>query len=193
MITPSQRTAASYAICITLMKSKNFAADYIAFRFESDLYFHDIHITLLLISLHTMWSSSALHIGLFFHPETKSYWCSSSNFISNKIHENTQMFNTFTVVNTQNFHMNCVSGCQKKPRLIELAAARCEGSWMQWRMYKSANFCHLYRSIIAIEKCMYHDYIVGIITLRPLYGQSFDFQQMLVKFLRNSFLCFKYR
>ena len=35
----------------------------------------------------------------------------------------THMFNTFTVVNTQNVHMFSVSGCQKKPRLIELAAA----------------------------------------------------------------------
>ena len=35
----------------------------------------------------------------------------------------THMYNTFTVVNTQNVHMYCVGGCQKKPRLIELAAA----------------------------------------------------------------------
>ena len=39
-----------------------------------------------------------------------------------KIHENTHMYNTFTVVSTQNFRMYFVSGCQKKLRLIELAA-----------------------------------------------------------------------
>ena len=59
-------------------------------------------------------------------------WCissNSSNFISDKIHENTHThiyiyiihvyifiytYNTFTVVNTQNVHMYCVSACQKK-------------------------------------------------------------------------------
>ena len=48
----------------------------------------------------------------------------SCNFISNKIHENTHMYNTFPVANTRNVHLHCVSGCQKKPRLIELAAAK---------------------------------------------------------------------
>ena len=42
-----------------------------------------------------------------------------------KIHENTHMYNTFTVVSTQNVRMYFVSGCQKKLRLIELAAATC--------------------------------------------------------------------
>ena len=39
-----------------------------------------------------------------------------------KIHENIHMYNTFTVVSPQNDRMYFVSGCQKKPRLIELAA-----------------------------------------------------------------------
>ena len=42
-----------------------------------------------------------------------------------KIHENIHMYNTFTVVSPQNVRMYFVSGCQKKPRLIELAAATC--------------------------------------------------------------------
>ena len=41
-----------------------------------------------------------------------------------KIHENTHMYNTFTVVSTKNVCMYFVSGCQKKLRLIELAAAQ---------------------------------------------------------------------
>ena len=52
----------------------------------------------------------------------------SSNFISKKIHENTHMYNTFTVVSTQNVRIYVVSGCQNKLRLIELAAARTH-SW----------------------------------------------------------------
>ena len=42
-----------------------------------------------------------------------------------KIHENTDMYNTLTVVSPQNVRMYFVSGCQKKLRLIELAAATC--------------------------------------------------------------------
>ena len=42
-----------------------------------------------------------------------------------KIHENTHMYNTLTVVSPQNVLMYFVSGCQKKLRLIELAAATC--------------------------------------------------------------------
>ena len=42
-----------------------------------------------------------------------------------KIHENTHMYNTLTVVSPQNVRMYFVSGCQKKLRLIELAAATC--------------------------------------------------------------------
>ena len=42
-----------------------------------------------------------------------------------KIHENAHMYNTFTVVSPQNVRMYFVSGCQKKLRLIELAAATC--------------------------------------------------------------------
>ena len=60
-------------------------------------------------------------------PKKNRIWrlccCSSSNFISNKKHENTHKYNTFTVVNTQKVRMYCVSGCQKMVRLIELAAA----------------------------------------------------------------------
>ena len=43
-----------------------------------------------------------------------------------KIHENTHMYNTLTVVSPQNVRMYFVSGCQKKLRLIELAAAYIE-------------------------------------------------------------------
>ena len=32
----------------------------------------------------------------------------------------THKYNPFIVVNTQNVHMYCVSGCQKKSRLLEL-------------------------------------------------------------------------
>ena len=42
-----------------------------------------------------------------------------------KMHENTHMYDTFTVVSTQNVRMYFVSGCQKKLRLIELAVATC--------------------------------------------------------------------
>ena len=42
-----------------------------------------------------------------------------------KIHENTHMYNTSTVVCPQNVCMYFVSDCQKKLRLIELAAATC--------------------------------------------------------------------
>ena len=42
-----------------------------------------------------------------------------------KIHENTHMYNTLTVVSPQNVRMYFLSGCQKKLRLIELAAATC--------------------------------------------------------------------
>ena len=50
---------------------------------------------------------------------------STSDFISNEIHENTHMYDRFTVVNTQNVHTYFVSGWQKKPKLIALADATC--------------------------------------------------------------------
>ena len=64
--------------------------------------------------------------------ESINTWCYNTSITSlvvtlfpTKIHENTHMYNTLTVVSPQNVRMYFVSGCQKKLRLIELAAATC--------------------------------------------------------------------
>ena len=95
---------------------------YLSVYSDADQGKHQRSVSLAFVRGIHRWPVNSSHKG----PVTRFFFhCSSSNFISNKIHENTHMYNTFTVVNTQNVHMYCVSGCQKKPRLIELAAATC--------------------------------------------------------------------
>ena len=89
-----------------------------------------------------------------------------------KIHENTHMYNTLTVVSPQNVRMYFVSGCQKKLRLIELAAAMLykftRPQWVQQNTFRKM------RIVITVYHVRNQKYLVAYIkvwikfTAKPL-------------------------